>query len=105
MRVVDRLRARLTTSWLRLDSSNMQELRDEWTAAVFELEEAERRLRDLSEAANKRADRDKARIAELEAALVRRDALLRHVQDELGACMGHLAVEKLEACIKAELSN
>jgi hypothetical protein len=45
------------------------------------------------------------RIAELEAALVRRDALLRHVQDELGACMGHLAVEKLEACIKAELSK
>ena len=46
-----------------------------------------------------------ARIAELEAALARRDELLRHVQDELGACMGHLAVEKLEACIKAELSK
>lgn len=41
-------------------------------------------------------------IAELEAALARRDALL---QVAVGACMGHLAVEKLEACIKAELSK
>jgi hypothetical protein len=40
----------------------------------YELYEAERRLRDLSEGANRRADRDKAKIAELEAALAHRDA-------------------------------
>ena len=87
MGITDKLRARLKQHWFRLDSSNMQELRDEWVEALYEIEEAERRLRDLSEAANKRADRDSARIAELEAELARRDAAFSKISELLAvAC-------------------